>query len=88
MPNIKSSAKRAKIADERRAKNKLWKSKFKSSIKNFLKLVNSGNKEEAEKALQIAFKNLDTAAKKGVIHKNKASRKKSRLQRKLNNIAS
>lgn len=88
MPNIKSSAKRIKLTNEKRAKNKLLKSKFKFSIKNFLKHLRSGNKEEAEKALQIAFKNLDTAAKKGAIHKNSASRKKSRLQRKLNNIAS
>ncbi|MAF59681.1 MAG: 30S ribosomal protein S20 [Candidatus Pacebacteria bacterium] len=49
------------------------------SLKDIRKLISSGNRGEAEKALPEAYKALDKAAKRGVIKKNTASRKKSRL---------
>jgi len=88
VPNIKSAKKRVKIIQKRTAKNRLMKAKIKSDIKEFFKTIESGNKEEAQKALRQAIKTIDKAAKKGHLHKNNAARKKSLLQKKFNLLAS
>lgn len=55
------------------------KSRLKSLEKSYAKLVSTGKKDEAAKALRTVTSALDKAAKKGVIHSSTASRKKSRL---------
>jgi small subunit ribosomal protein S20 len=81
MANIKSQKKRiltnAKAAD----RNKAIKSELKTRSKN---AVTSAGTEDAAEALRIAVKRLDMAAAKGVIHANQASRRKSRLMKKIN----
>ena len=81
MANIKSQKKRiltnAKAAD----RNKAIKSELKTRSKN---AVTSAGTEDAAEALRIAVKRLDMAAAKGVIHANQASRRKSRLTKKIN----
>lgn len=84
MPNIKSAKKRVLTSAKKRENNNVIESRTRTSIKKFVKEVESGNKETAEEKLNIAIKNIDKAANSGLIHKNKAARQKSRLM-KMNN---
>lgn len=87
MPIIKSAKKRVKTAAKRSERNREWKEALKSSIKSFEKLVEDGNAAEAKDQLQKTIKVIDKAANKGIIHKNNAARKKSRLSKMYNKIA-
>lgn len=78
MPIIKSSKKALKIALRRKEENDITRAKVKSAVKG-LKIAITEKSEEAATSLQKAYRELDLAAKKNVIHKNKASRLKSRL---------
>lgn len=80
MANIKSAKKRAIIAAKRTERNKMVKSSLRTAVRKFVEA--SGTETAAEK-LSMAFRALDTAATKGVIHKNTAARKKARLAKKL-----
>lgn len=84
MANIKSAQKRIKVTQVKTLRNKMIKSSLKTVIKKFEAAVKGGSVEEAKVALVNATRALDMAASKGVIHKNMASRKKSRLATKLN----
>jgi len=84
MANIKSSAKRALLIEKATAKNKAAKSLMKTNIKKFDAAASGGDRVAAEKAYRTAVKTVDRAATKGLIHKNKAARRKSALTRKLN----
>ncbi|MDQ0339604.1 small subunit ribosomal protein S20 [Caldalkalibacillus uzonensis] len=86
MANIKSAIKRAKQNEKRRAHNRAMKSALRTAIKNFEKLVHQNDVQGAKEALSVATKKLDKAASKGLIHKNAASRQKSRLMKKFNEI--
>ncbi len=83
MPNIKSAKKRVLVTKTKAARNKDLKSNLKTALKKAELAVetNADNKEEAVKA---AVQKLDQAWSKGLIHKNKAARKKSQLATKLN----
>jgi len=87
MANIKSSAKRAQLIEKTTAKNKAARSLMKTNIKKFNAAVSEGSHETAESAYKTAVKTIDRAATKGLIHKNKAARRKSALTRKLNAAA-
>jgi small subunit ribosomal protein S20 len=88
----KSSAeKRHRQSEERRLRNKSVKSSVRTSAKKFVLLAqkaghNSTGVTEAETALKDMIKRIDTAAQKGIIKRNAASRKKSRMQRLFNSI--
>jgi small subunit ribosomal protein S20 len=86
MANIKSAQKRIKVTETKTAKNKMIKSALKTAVKKFLVAVAGGNAEEAKTTFVAAVKALDMAASKGIIHKNKAARNKSRLAAKLNGL--
>jgi small subunit ribosomal protein S20 len=77
--NIKSAIKRARQNVKLRQHNASARSMFRTYIKNVLKAVESGNKEAATTAYAKAQPVIDKAAGKGLIHKNKAARIKSRL---------
>ncbi len=79
MPNIKSAAKAMRQSARRRTFNLAAKDKIKQSVKEVRKLIKAGDKSGAAEAMKKAMAALDKAAKKGIIHKNHASRKKSRL---------
>lgn len=87
MPNIKSAKKRAEIAVERRKVNMMRRSALKSSLRKAASSITAGGFEEAKAAVISAIKSLDTAVTKGIIHKNQAARRKSRLTKKLNALA-
>jgi small subunit ribosomal protein S20 len=79
--NIKSQKKRNLTNAKRAERNKAVKSELKTRVKNATAAAGADNSEEA---LRLAVKRLDMAAAKGVIHKNQAARRKSRLMKKLN----
>lgn len=83
MPNTKSAAKAMRQALRRRNINAKTKTKVKNATKQVKKLISDSNVSEALKALRDAMSALDKAVKKGVLHKNTASRKKSRLAKSL-----
>ncbi len=84
MANIKSAIKRIEKTEKKTLRNKMVKSSVKTAIKKFEVAVNNGNLEEAKALLREVSAIIDRAAAKGVIHKNTASRKKSRLALRLN----
>ncbi len=84
MPNIKSAAKRARQNITRENRNRRIKSMLKTSIRRFEESLQSGDVEEARVKMNTAVRQIDKAAAKGVVHKNNAARKKSRLNRMLN----
>ncbi len=83
MPNIKSAMKRVKVNKVKAANNKARKSNLKTVLKNADQAVLT-NAADKEAVIANAIKKVDQAAAKGLIHKNKASRKKSQLAKKLN----
>ena len=87
MANIKSAKKRIKVTQTKTLRNKMVKSALKTSIKKYETAIEAGNADEAKVLLGSAIKSIDMAASKGIIHKNVASRKKSRLTLKLNKLA-
>ncbi|TCL64271.1 small subunit ribosomal protein S20 [Hydrogenispora ethanolica] len=84
MPNIKSAEKRVKVAAINREANKTQRSELKTYLKKAVSSITAGNKDAAKSDLQQAIKSLDESASKGLIHKNQAARRKSRLMKKLN----
>lgn len=87
MPNIKSSERSVKTDAERRARNFAVRSTIRTVSRKVAESVAAGNQDEAKALLINASKTIDKAASKGVVHKNTAARKKSRLARKLNALA-
>ncbi|HPT87760.1 MAG TPA: 30S ribosomal protein S20 [Bacillota bacterium] len=84
MPNIKSAKKRVKISAVRRAANMSKRSELRTTIKKSLSSIAAGNLEVAKNDVRLAIIKLDKAVSKGLIHKNQAARRKSRLTKKLN----
>jgi len=82
----KSAEKRDRQSVKRRELNSSTKSAVKTGIKSVLSAVGTKDKEASEKALKAAVPVIDKAAAKGVIHKKNASRKISRLTKKINAI--
>jgi small subunit ribosomal protein S20 len=84
MANIKSSAKRAELSEKAAARNKSVRSLMKTNLKKFDAAVTGGDQTATASAYKIAVKTVDRAASKGLIHKNKAARRKSQLAKQLN----
>jgi small subunit ribosomal protein S20 len=78
MPIIKSAKKRVKTAEKAAVRNSKTKRSLKGALKAFHKAVTGGSKE-TKKVQSKAQSAIDTATKKGVMHKNKAARKKSQV---------
>lgn len=83
MPNTKSAIQRSRLTEKRTAINKRNKSRARTQQKNFLTVLESGDKANSEKALRLAYSAVDKAWKKGVYPKARANRIKSRLAAKL-----
>ncbi|MBQ3848089.1 MAG: 30S ribosomal protein S20 [Clostridia bacterium] len=83
MPNIKSAKKRVLVSKAKHERNIAEKSALKTSVKKARKAIaeNADNKEEVVKQ---TFKDLDSGASRGIIHKNAAARKKSRMAKAMN----
>lgn len=87
MPNIKSAKKRVEVSAVRRSANVMQRSELKTSLKKATSSITAGDPGAAKINLANAIKTLDESASKGIIHKNEASRRKSRLTKKLNAIS-
>ncbi len=79
MPNIKSAKKRVRVTARKTLRNKM----VKSNLKTVLKKADADTNAES---ITLAIKKVDQACAKGIMHKNKAARKKSQLQKKLNAV--
>lgn len=86
MANIKSAAKRAEIAKIRTLRNASIKSSVRTATRRFLDTLHAAKADEAKVTLLKACRALDKAVTKGVLHKNAASRRKSRLTLKFNEL--
>jgi small subunit ribosomal protein S20 len=86
LANTKSAQKRIRANARRQLRNKMYRSRVKTLIKKAEQTIFAG-KPDAE-AVREAMSTLDKAAVKGIIHKNNAARRKSRLAKKLNNLLS
>ena len=86
MANVKNAKKKIKQINKVTLANQQLKSTVKNAIKETDKAVAAGNKERAEDRLKLAIKSLDNAKVKGLVHKNKVDREKSRLTLKVNKM--
>ena len=86
MANVKNAKKKIKQINKVTLANQQLKSTVKNAIKETDKAVAAGNKERAEDRLKLAIKSLDNAKVKGLVHKNKVDREKSRLNKKVNTM--
>jgi small subunit ribosomal protein S20 len=83
MANIKSQIKRNRQNELRRMRNKSGRSYLKTKVKRFQEALESGDRDAARDAYQTVAREFDKAASKGIIHRNRAADKKSRLARRL-----
>jgi small subunit ribosomal protein S20 len=87
MANTAQAKKRAKQAEKSRIRNAGQRSNLRTFVKKVIAAVNAGDKEKAQAAYQTVVPIIDSAVNKGIIHKNKAARGKSRLNSKVKAIA-
>ena len=83
MANIQSAIKRNRQNEKHRVRNRTTRTAMRTSVKNAQGLIEAGERDQAEQAVRTAFSKIDRAAKKGIIHKNQAARRKSRLAARL-----
>ena len=86
MPNIKSAKKRVKTSAKKNVINNEKSATAKTAVKKFEKAVAAGDKSIAKEKLDVALKNIDKATSSGLMHKNTAARRKSRLTKAQNNM--
>ena len=87
MANIKSQIKRNRQNEKRRIQNRIFRGRARTFVAKARTALESGNGEETQAAVLQAISELDRAATKGVIHKNNAARRKSRLMKRLAAVA-
>ena len=86
MPNTKSAIRRTKITRSKSAINRARRSKYRSAVKKMMSYINSGKSEEARKFLPKFHSQLMKVAKTGTINKKTASRKISRISKRIKNL--
>lgn len=83
MANIKSQIKRIRQNEKRRLRNRYFRGRARTFVKKARLSIQRGSLEEAIQATRLAVSALDKAAEKGILHKNNAARRKSRLMKRL-----
>ncbi len=83
MANHKSAIKRIRVTERRRVRNRLVISRARTEIKSARADIGKGDLEAARQATQVAMRTLDKAVSKGILHRNNAARRKSRLMKRL-----
>jgi small subunit ribosomal protein S20 len=83
LANIKSAIKRNKQNEKRRLRNRIYAGAARTFVRKARTSIESGELEEARQATLKAISALDKAAEKGIVHKNNAARRKSRLMKRL-----
>ena len=79
MANTKSAKKRPEKSAAQRIKNRTMRSRMRTAVKKLRAAVASGDEKMAQELLPLTLKVVDSSAQKGIIHRNKAARTKSRL---------
>lgn len=87
MANSAQAKKRARQAETRRIRNASQRSSMRTFVKKVIAAINAGDQEQARAAFKSAEPVIDSAVNKGLIHKNKAARSKSRLNARIRSIA-
>jgi small subunit ribosomal protein S20 len=88
LANIKSAIKRNKQNEKRRVRNRVYRGRARTFVSKAHVAIESDDQQAAVAATTVAISELDKAASKGVIHKNNAARRKSRLMKRLAKLAS
>jgi small subunit ribosomal protein S20 len=83
LANIKSAIKRNKQNEKRRLRNRIYIGRARTFVRKARTAIEDGEVEDARQATLVAISALDKAAEKGILHKNNASRRKSRLMKHL-----
>lgn len=86
MANIKQQKKRVLTNEKSRVRNQAVKSELKTLVRKTREAVEAGDKELAETNLRAAARKLDVAVSKGVIHRNQAAQRKSKLAKRVNEM--
>jgi len=86
LANHKSALKRVRTSAKRRLRNRIVTGRVRASLKRARTFIAQKDVDAATDAVQVAIRELDRAAEKGMLHKNNAARRKSRLMRALNQI--
>lgn len=86
MANTRSALKRIRKTARKTARNRAIRSATRTFVKKARLLIEAGNKQEAEAAVKRAISALDRAVTKGVLHRNNAARRKSRLVKRLQSL--
>lgn len=86
MANIKQAKKRILTNEIARQRNKAVRSRLRTEARKFRELVEAGDKDGAEKQLRVASRFYDKAVSKGVLHRNNAANKKSRMAAAINGM--
>ncbi len=84
MANIKSQIKRNRQNEKRRLRNRYYVGRARTLVRKAQASLETGSTETAVEATRLAISALDKAAEKGILHKNNAARRKSRLMKRLN----
>ena len=83
LANIKSQIKRNRQNEKQRVRNRVYRGQARTFVARAKVTITEGEKEKATQETLVAIKSLDKAASKGVLHKNNAARRKSRLMKRL-----
>jgi len=83
LPNITSAKKRARQSEARRVHNKHIRSGMRTKVKSVVYAIEAGDKKAATEAYKVAVPAIDSSVSKGILHKNKAARHKSRLNARI-----
>jgi len=83
MANSAQATKRARQAEKNRQHNVAMRSDMRTAVKKVLSAIAAGNKDQANEFFRVAQSKLDGMARKGIIHKNKAARSKSRINARI-----
>lgn len=86
MAHSKQARKRIRVNQRKAQRNRVYRSASRTLVKRAVTAIEAGDLEAAEKAVARAIRQLDRTAAKGVIHKNNAARRKSRLMAKFNRL--
>ena len=87
MANTSSAKKRVKQSERNRERNIALKNRMRTSVKKVLKATDDGNHTEAAESYKVAKPLIDSLARKGIIHKNKAANQKKKLNKRIKALA-
>ncbi len=87
MANTSSAKKRVKQSERNRERNIALKNRMRTSVKKVLKATDDGNQTEAVESYKVAKPLIDSLARKGIIHKNKAANQKKKLSKRIKALA-